>query len=720
MDGEARGTLKGPPGRCCRRLLAVLSAAGTAAFSAALPLAAGTNFWTSVGPNGGSVSTVLIGPAEPQVLYAGSTGGVFKSFDGGATWQGASRGLRDHPIAALAADPRRPRALYAVAGDTSTLVNGVWVSRDAGATWVATPLSVDNGYANDGGQEYFHSLAIDPAHRGTVLATSNYGVYVSSDGGRTWSVALQFFTVNPDAGLSIQVAAAPARSSVFAYVVGSTEDGVSPFVKLLESADGGKSWIDRSAALPADALPPLAIEPTRPGAMYLAGYWKTYRSLDGAASWQQLGPAGPPIAAGPGGVVIAGSPPSAGSVQNPSPGVFKSLDGGTTWAPVASPGYASAYAVGPSSKIYATVRGPGVMASGDGGRSWQVANLGLAATSILAAAVDPRGTGTLYIAAADAASAYYKSRNAGGRWRPLGTGGLAGAGLAVVNDGNGPFVLDGATLYVDPAQPATLYFSNGNAAARSTDAGASWTPIAGPPGYYKLSFLSVDPSSPPVLYSTSPSFVGGGGPGSCAAWKSADDGGSWSCLGLERAFRILVAPSDPSTLYAVGDLPAPRPPHLLWKSLDAGASWAPIDAGLPFVAQQPQDEPYLLVDPGNARRLLVSVPEGVWQSLDGGAHWSETDHGLPLASYQDPGVFSPLLAVDPHDPALLYAAASNIGVYRSRDGGNRWQPILAGLPPPCFVQQGTDYYEALIPDPRHSGTVYLATNGNGLLSYTAQ
>ena len=35
------------------------------------------------------------------------------------------------------------------------------------------------------------------------------------------------------------VVAAPARASVFAYVVGSTEDGISPYVKLLESADGG-------------------------------------------------------------------------------------------------------------------------------------------------------------------------------------------------------------------------------------------------------------------------------------------------------------------------------------------------------------------------------------------------------------------------------------------------------------------------------------------------
>src|SRR5258707_17702 len=149
MVGYARGTANPSPAPCCLRLLAVLSAARAAALLADLPRPAGPNCGTWGGRNGGSASTGLSAPAAPQVPFAGSSGGVFKSLDGGATWHGASHGLTDPPIAALAADPRRPGTLFAVAGDSSTLVNGVWVSRNAGATWASTPLSVGNGYAND-------------------------------------------------------------------------------------------------------------------------------------------------------------------------------------------------------------------------------------------------------------------------------------------------------------------------------------------------------------------------------------------------------------------------------------------------------------------------------------------------------------------------------------------------------------------------------------------
>jgi hypothetical protein len=57
---------------------------------------AGTNLWTTHGPDGGPVLTLAIDPSSSSTLYAGTLGaGVFKSTDGGSTWSAANSGLPD-------------------------------------------------------------------------------------------------------------------------------------------------------------------------------------------------------------------------------------------------------------------------------------------------------------------------------------------------------------------------------------------------------------------------------------------------------------------------------------------------------------------------------------------------------------------------------------------------------------------------------------------------
>jgi hypothetical protein len=125
-----------PRGRVLHR--AALTAA--AALCALAPLHAGTNRWTSIGPNGGSVTAVLIDPANPAVVYAGTyLAGVFKSIDGGGTWQPANRGLHDFSVSGLAADPHHPGTLYVTTNITLA------VSHDAAATWTPLPLRVPVG-----------------------------------------------------------------------------------------------------------------------------------------------------------------------------------------------------------------------------------------------------------------------------------------------------------------------------------------------------------------------------------------------------------------------------------------------------------------------------------------------------------------------------------------------------------------------------------------------
>ena len=171
--------------------------------------------WTKVlGPNPdvGAVE-VVIDPSNPRVVYAGlwntrrppwftyaptngPGGGIYKSTDGGTTWQQLTVGL---PVAGIgrtgiAVAPTDPRRVYAVvdclapqgaiaaAGATPAPgEGGVFRSDDAGATW--TRLSADPALWGRGW--YFEKLTVDPKNA-DVVYVSNVSVSRSTDGGHTW------------------------------------------------------------------------------------------------------------------------------------------------------------------------------------------------------------------------------------------------------------------------------------------------------------------------------------------------------------------------------------------------------------------------------------------------------------------------------------------------------------------------------------------------------
>ena len=107
--------------------------------SQAIPVSAGFNVWTSIGPEGGNVSALAIDPATPATLYAGTSGGVFKSTDGGANWSAVNTGLTATNIQALAIDPATPTTLYA-----GTWGGGVF-SIQQGGVKIYLPLILRNG-----------------------------------------------------------------------------------------------------------------------------------------------------------------------------------------------------------------------------------------------------------------------------------------------------------------------------------------------------------------------------------------------------------------------------------------------------------------------------------------------------------------------------------------------------------------------------------------------
>jgi photosystem II stability/assembly factor-like uncharacterized protein len=125
------------------------------------------------------VDHILIDPRDSNTLYVGAhrhkeAGGFFKSTDGGRKWR-ESKELRDEAVHSLAQSELDPNVLFA------GTFNGIFRSSDSGATWVELPTHSTTGLL------HVESLAIDPRNADVVYAGTWYLPYKTTDGGRTWN-----------------------------------------------------------------------------------------------------------------------------------------------------------------------------------------------------------------------------------------------------------------------------------------------------------------------------------------------------------------------------------------------------------------------------------------------------------------------------------------------------------------------------------------------------
>ncbi len=153
---------------------------------------------------------------------------------------------------------------------------------------------------------------------------------------------------------------------------------------------------------------------------------------------------------------------------------------------------------------------------------------------------------------------------------------------------------------------------------------------------------------------------------------------------------LAIDPETPSTLYAGG--------WGLFRSTDGGESWLELDVApaiFQFLA--------LAVDSQASATVYAGTTVGLFRSRDGGGSWTAINDGFRPSG----GAFA--LAVDPQEPAILYAGNGSFGVYRSTDGGDSWTAVNDGLGDNLHVR-------ALAVDPLTPATVYAGMKpvGDGL------
>ena len=260
------------------------------------------------------VDALALDPRSPNVLYAGTGLGVFKTNDGAQTWKLASTGIDlggglahrmyEGSIYAIAIDPLHTSTVYAAGRD-------IWKSTNGGATWKpvhrhgAISLGIDprrpeTVYAGarpilktiDGGGSwraigprglrdgfFGHPIVVARRAPGTVYAGGSRGLFASANQGRTWKKSLS-------GGVG---AIALDSSQANALYVGSWGHGV------FKSVDGGQTW--SAPFLDGRSVNSIAIARTRPQTIYAGVQWKTapqtwvggmFASTDGGATWQRL------------------------------------------------------------------------------------------------------------------------------------------------------------------------------------------------------------------------------------------------------------------------------------------------------------------------------------------------------------------------------------------------------------------------------------------------
>ena len=235
-------------------------------------------------------------------------------------------------------------------------------------------------------------------------------------------------------------------------------------------------------------------------------------------------------------------------------GVLKSTDAGMTWA---APSFDESYltfivAVDPLNPpvLYAgTNFGP--FKSTDGGATWSAINSGITDRYVMALAVDPADSGTVYMGTTPGGSAghIFKSTDGGATWNLLALE---------------PPDTRLSALAIDPLSPATIYAGTSNGVYKSLDGGQSWNSVSSPP----IWSITIDPSAPDTVYATTSGL---------GIFKSVDGGLNWveSDAGIpegqDRAVPTLVIdPTNPGTLYA-GTITGE-----VFLSTDGAASWHPV------------------------------------------------------------------------------------------------------------------------------------------------
>ncbi|MBS1538859.1 MAG: T9SS type A sorting domain-containing protein [Bacteroidetes bacterium] len=619
--------------------------------------------WKEIGPSGppigsgaGRINRVHLNPEFPNNIWVGTAaGGAWLSVDKGQTWTSKTDGIPSMGVSDIATTGSDPNVIYIATGDGDgsggniqspiSYSVGVMRSNDGGQTWQPTGLNWQTSNAR-----VIRRLLISPSDPKILLAATNQGVYRSINSGVTWAIVqngnmydLEFKPGEPS------TVYACSNNAVFR----STNDGLS--FQIL--ATGIPNSIGRVA---------LAVTIDNPDAVYALcarsgswGFGGLYSSINSGQTWQLKSSTPNVLGRALDGsddndgaqqgwydLSIAVSPSNANTVYVGGVNIWKSVNGGQTWA-------INAHWTGAGGKPYVhadvhdlvtTEDNAALVFAGCDGGIFQTKNNGSTWTDL------SNGMGIMQF--------YRFSTSVGdpyliiGGAQDNGTNRLKNGKWAQVNGG------DGMNCIIDPNNPTVMYASvyNGNI-ARSQDGGNNFSGFVnsgttGESGAWVTPFI-LDPVAQSVVYA-----------GFTNVWKfSSNKWAKISSFNLgSPLYHLAIAPSDNKFIYA-------GTPAAIRRTSNGGTTWetAAIPAG--NITQ-------ITVHPTNPRRIWATISsyngKSVFESNDAGSTWADISDGLPA-------IPAHCIVYQKNSPDRLYLG-TEAGVYYRDNATNQWLPYSDGLP----------------------------------------
>ncbi|MBN1591841.1 MAG: hypothetical protein JW941_01170 [Candidatus Coatesbacteria bacterium] len=613
--------------------------------------------WMPVGPYGGFMECLGQAPEDPNVLFTSVSPQLFKSVDGGESWE-------------LVKLPDKVGVdCVAVAGAGEEVAAGtarrglLFVSRDGGDRW-------ERVQEDSLGNIYWLSFIDDTQNGRRLLACTSAGLFVSTDCVSDWEKiggglpdgtgfsyfsssdpgkSCYMFLCGKEIGLyrSEQLESGWERVQVTqlegqikrAVVQWDNRDNVFACgpAGVHHSTDGGDSW-QKVWTLPTDKI---ATSRSQPDTLYAAGQFGVVMTADSGATWLQRNQ----------GVLIGNYVTGDLCVSQSS-----TLD---IWL-------ASLY---------------GVYRTTDGGEGWHPCNNGISGLSVTSTAVSSRVPGLVLTTALG--NLFRKTE--GEDWQLLGVAQTTTAINA-----------EWATL--DPCDDSAVYIwdtRGGSKLKRSENTGDEpWETLLEPG--CGASGLAIDYETGENLYI---------GTRTRGVMVSRDRGATWaeSNEGLPEESRyvniIEIAPSDGDVLWVVLGKD-------IYRSADGGRSWS-------FVRNIQEGVNSITIDPENSDRVYIGtfMGEGVWLATLGGSVFTALGAGLLDKVVND-------IAIDPNDSSLIYAGTGALGVtsfyaglYQLNVTGTGWERIE------CPKMEQTSLFQIAV-DPWELNRVLCAFAGSSLYSYT--